>query len=158
MIGNKLSWIESSPELLRKLPTPVPEHEWSLSLSDVWVCFWFDFAPPPEIWCLHIWTKWKQWTTKCTQQVSTVPPLNYIYYCFSSSLTPLPPVCRAIFFFCAALKIHFFWRNLKIFFVSRIKYLLFFNSKYYRFPVMGLFSKSLVLLSNVCSLYDVYFI
>ena len=27
VIGNKLSWIGSSPELLRKLPTPVPEHE-----------------------------------------------------------------------------------------------------------------------------------
>ena len=96
LIGKKSSWIGSSPELLRKLQTPVPEHEWSLSLSDVWVCFWFDFAPS-AICCLHIWTKWKQWTTKCTQQVSTVPPPNYIYYCFFL-LSP-PTFQSAVLFF-----------------------------------------------------------
>ena len=80
----KTNILDMKFEPLKKLQTPVPEHEWSLSLSDVkkclctCVCVWFDF--PSAICCLHIWTKWKQWATKCTQQVSTLPPSNNIYY------------------------------------------------------------------------------
>ena len=45
----KTNILDMKFELLKKLQTPVPEHEWSLSLSDVkkcvCVCVWFDFPP-----------------------------------------------------------------------------------------------------------------
>ena len=36
----------------------------------VYPCVCLIWLSPTAICCLHIWTKWKQWTTKCNQQVS----------------------------------------------------------------------------------------
>ena len=34
----------------------------------VYLCVCLIWLSPSAICCLHIWTKWKQWTKKCTQQ------------------------------------------------------------------------------------------